>query len=237
MVAKSFQSMKQIGEPYPVGNKMYVKVLNEKTGTERQVRWYTDAEYAKMYPEETKTVAKKYGSLKEALGFTNGYITIFKGDTYSQLDWFRLSNARYHRRWGWYVVSTEEVPEDLPEGITPVKLIWESISINNESLKPEDAVKGVIDSLLYEESSSEYVGTIGERLTLTATVVAARPMTGYYGPSTMHTLEDAAGNRYIWTTSAKTWTEGSQKTFKGSVREHKMIKNVKCTILTRCSEI
>ena len=237
MVAKSFQSMKQMGEPYPVGNKMYVKVLNEKTGTERQVRWYTDAEYVKMYPEEVKTVAKKYGNLKEALGFTNGYITIFKGDTYSQLDWFRLSNARYHRQWGWYVVSTEEVPEDLPEGITPIKLMWESISINDESLKPEDTIKSAIDSLLYEESSSEYVGTIGERLTLTLTVTAARSISGYYGHSMAHTMEDEDGNIFVWITGAKNWPVGSVKTIKGTVKEHKEFRNVKQTVLTRCTEV
>ena len=41
MVAKSFQSMKQMGEPFVEKGKMYVNVQNEKTGTIRKVRWYT----------------------------------------------------------------------------------------------------------------------------------------------------------------------------------------------------
>ena len=51
MVAKSFQNMKQLGEPFNEKGKMYVNVKNEKSGTVRKVRWYTESEYAKMYGE------------------------------------------------------------------------------------------------------------------------------------------------------------------------------------------
>ena len=50
-VAKSFQEMEQVTEPYAAGGKMYVKVKHPNTGNIRQVRWYTDAEYSKYYPE------------------------------------------------------------------------------------------------------------------------------------------------------------------------------------------
>ena len=43
MVAKSYQGMELVTEPYDVNGRMYVKVKNEKTGTVRQVRWYTEA--------------------------------------------------------------------------------------------------------------------------------------------------------------------------------------------------
>ena len=42
MVAKSFQAMTQIGEPFEMSGTMYVMVQNEKTGTIRKVRWYTE---------------------------------------------------------------------------------------------------------------------------------------------------------------------------------------------------
>ena len=51
MVAKSYQKMKQLGEPFKDKGKMYVKVITEK-GNEKTVRWYSDIEYAKMYPDE-----------------------------------------------------------------------------------------------------------------------------------------------------------------------------------------
>ena len=94
MVAKSFQSMKQLGEPFCEKGKMYVKVQNEKSGTVRKVRWYTEAEYAKMYGEKVEAPAKVSSVQKQVLGFEKGYVTIFKGDTYANLEWFQKSIAR-----------------------------------------------------------------------------------------------------------------------------------------------
>lgn len=236
-VAKSFQSMKQITEPYMVSGRMYVKVQNEKTGATRQVRWYTDAEYAKLYPEEKKAEDTALRSQKQALGFDKGYITIFKGDTYASLEWFQQSIARYTRYWGWYIVSTDELPEDIPDGITPIQLPWDAVGMETGSLKPEHLVIKAVEALLYDESKSEFVGSIGERLTLTLAVTAARSIDGYYGHSTAHTMEDENGNVFVWITGAKNWPVGAIKTIKGTVKEHKEYKNVKQTILTRCTEV
>ena len=43
MVAKSYQNLQQIGTPYSVNGRMYVKVA-APTGP-KQVRWYTENEY------------------------------------------------------------------------------------------------------------------------------------------------------------------------------------------------
>ena len=61
MVAKSFQNMEMLTEPFEENGRMYIKVRNPKTGTERKVRWYTEKEYNKMYPDSVvsqKTVTK-----------------------------------------------------------------------------------------------------------------------------------------------------------------------------------
>lgn len=235
MVAKSFQSMTQIGEPYMSSGRMYVQVKNEKTGATRQVRWYTEAEYAKMYGEKSADKPAEFKTQKKALGFENGYITIFKGDTYSNLEWFQRSIARYCKWWGWYIVSTETVPVDLPVGITPVELKWELVGEDNGALKAEHIVKQAVESLIYDESDSEFVGSVGERIDVEVTVIAARRQDGYYGPSTIHHMEDAAGNRYLWNTGSKSWEVGDKRHIKGTVKEHKVIKNVNVTILTRCT--
>ena len=41
-VAPSFQNFEFLSEPYEVSGKMYIRVRNPKTGTERQVRWYDE---------------------------------------------------------------------------------------------------------------------------------------------------------------------------------------------------
>ena len=79
MVAPSFQGFEFLTEPYSANGKMYIRVRNPKTGTERQVRWYDNAEFRKLYPSVKVEIKDKYyRSRKEVLGFDKGYITIFK---------------------------------------------------------------------------------------------------------------------------------------------------------------
>lgn len=108
-VAPSFVNFTFLSEPYTKGDKMYVDVQNPKTSTKRTVRWY---------PEPVKV------DYKHILGFDKGYITLLKGDE----KWLSQSNARYHRKWGWYIVSEEEVPE-LPIGISMSRLTWENAQL------------------------------------------------------------------------------------------------------------
>ena len=56
MVAKSYQSLEQLSDIYTVNGKKYVKV-RLKSGAEKQVRFYSDIEYAKLYPEDKETAA------------------------------------------------------------------------------------------------------------------------------------------------------------------------------------
>ena len=51
-VAKSYKSYTICGEPYEKNGKMYIVIAHPNTGNRREARWYTDAEYAKMYGEK-----------------------------------------------------------------------------------------------------------------------------------------------------------------------------------------
>lgn len=234
-VAKSYQKLPQIGEAYVTeNNKLYINI-QMPSGKVKTVRAYTETEYAKMYGEKIEKPVSEFIHQKQALGFEKGYITIFRGDTYANLEWFQDSIARYCKWWGWYIVSTDEIPQDIPEGIVPVQLAWELVGTEQGCLKPDEKVKMGVESVLYESSNSEFIGNVGERLTLTLKVIAAHQKDGVYGLSTVHYLEDDDGNRYLWNTSAKSWNPGEQYSLKGTVKDHKIIKNVKTTILTRCS--
>lgn len=236
-VAKSFQSFEMLTEPYIVSGKQYVKVRNPKTGTERQVRWYSTSEFEKLYPEMVQTQDTFCNPQKEALGFTKGYITIFKGDTHAHIDWFRASIARYARWWGWYIISTEEIPNDLPDGLEPIQLPWDIVGNDNGKLKPESVIQKAIDALIYDEGTSEFVGEIGERIELTLTVTRAIEIENNYGHSMMHIMEDDCGNVYVWTTAAKSWPEGAVKHVRGTIKDHRTYKNTKQTVLKNCREI
>ena len=236
MVAKSYQSLTQVGNPYESAGKMYVKVKNEKTGNIRQVRWYSDAEYQKLYGEAPvhKEVPK---TAKEVLGFANGPITIFKGNTYTYLEWFRESVCRYNKTFGWYCPSDETLPIDIPSELTPITVEWNLVGLADGSLKAEHVVKAEIEKLVYEPSTSQFQGTIGARLEIEVTVVSTYKGDGYYGPYTAHTFEDADGNRYSWSTGSKSWEVGSAHHIRATVKDHKTYKNTNVTVLTRCMEV
>jgi hypothetical protein len=238
-VAKSYQELEIVGDVFVSSGRQYVNV-KLKSGKTKTVRWYSDAEYRKMYPEAVavdRSTDPYYKPQKEVLGFTKGYITIFKGDTYSELDWFRASVARYARWWGWYIISTDEIPEDLPSGIEPIRLPWDMVGQEDGNLKSEHLVKEAVESLIYEGSDSEFQGTIGERLELFLTVEKTIELDGNYGRSTMHLMYDESGNLYVWTTASKCWAPGSEHHIRGTVKDHRIYKNEKQTMLTRCTEV
>lgn len=149
MVAKTFKDYTIVSEVYEDGKNKYVKVQHPRTGNIRQVRWYTPQEYLKKYPEDAAAVGDPYNR-KKMLGFDNGYITIFKGNVVGNADWFSLSNARYHNTWGWYIVSTEEVPKDLPKDVVPIALSWEDVS-ERDILRPQADIAKVVHKLKFSK--------------------------------------------------------------------------------------
>ena len=237
MVAKSYQKLKIVKEPYDVNGKMYVQV-EMSNGAHKQVRWYSDKEYAKYYGETPSHENDPYWkSQKEVLGFKNGFITIFKGNTYDNKEYFKSIGAVYRKFWGWGLSSEIELPSDIPEDVVPVRLDWSAVGTDDEVLKPDDAVRAAVDALICDPSPSEFVGEIGERIEKELTVVKALELDGYYGHSIMHIMEDADQNVYVWTTASKSWSEGSTRKVRGTIKDHRTYKATKQTILTRCAEV
>lgn len=236
MVAPTFQNFEKLSEPYLVSGKMYIRVKNPKTGTERQVRWYDDKEYKKAFKPKDEGV-NEFGwtpNLKVALGFEKGNITIFKTPIDDEDEWFKASAARYCVHWGWYFPSTAVLPSDLPEGLEPISLSWEQVSKDGTSLLPKGELRAFIDKLLYGESISKHQGSIGERIERTVILQKTHSFDGAYGTTYVYTFEDADKNVYSWITAAKALANGSTYILKGTVRDHNIHKGVEQTVLTRC---
>lgn len=232
LVAKTYQNWEIVSAISFENGKEYVHVKNPKNGRDKKVRVYSNKEYEKMYGE-TK---EKLPSAQHALGFDNGYITIFKGDQKEEEneDFFRNSNARWARWWGWYIVSTESIPEKLPFGIEPITLNWADVSRDGR-LKTDTEVAAIVDKLLYDESTAEFIGAIGDRLDLVLTVDKAIEVEGYYGKSTMHIMHDCLGNVFIWSTGSKTLTVGNTYTMRGTIKQHSIYQGTPQNFLTRCT--
>ena len=233
-VAPSFQNFEFLSDPFIENNKTYIKVRNPKTGTVRTVRWYED---------KTKTITvtppiiTKKNPQKNALGFQKDYVTIFKGNTELYTDWFNSFNARYCKWWGWYIVSTEEIPFDLPAELTPVALPWSFVGDDKGCLKSDESIKTMVESLLYDAHPSRFIAEVGHRIEKEIIVTKNIPIEGNYGQSFIHVMEDKENNVYVWITSAKDWPIGTRKKIRGTIKDHKIYRNVKQNILTNCREV
>lgn len=236
MVAPSYQKYIQIGDPYTVSGKMYVRLRHPSTGNERQARWYTEAEYNKLYPAAAEEMPR-YTFQKKIFGFDKEYIYIFKGITSSNEEWFEQHpRMRYCTYWGWFMESRYELPA-LPEGVEAVQLPWVEVGDSDGALRPETAVKNAVNALLYGISASKWQGSVGERITRTLVVIKNIPVENQYGQSHVFVFKDEEQNEYSWVTATKNYPVGTVITLKGTVKEHVTKYNTQSTILTRCTEV
>ena len=147
MVAPSFQSMTIVSDIYLKNGRTYVDVRNESTSKTRSVRWYNDEEYAKQYgilPQPTETAG--FPGLKQARGFSDGPILVVSNANNSNesAEWLNASNARFATDIGWYFVSTEKLPDDIPEHFQLVSLTWEEFSKDETHAKTSAELKAII---------------------------------------------------------------------------------------------
>lgn len=231
MVAKSYQNLQQIGEPYTRNGRQYIKVAT-KSG-EKEVRFYSEDEYYRMYPDETPK-NKKIKSLKEVLGFEKGYISLFRGEYDEDADFLQSSATRYNRLFGWFCPSSSELPNELPDGVTPVVLNWDDIAVDEDTLLAEQVVRRTVEGILFQPSGSEHQGEVGDRVSAQVIVKKVMPIDGMYGRTYFHVFHDLKGNVYTWNTKTQCLTQGKTITLIGTVSAHDVYRNEKQTKLVRC---
>ena len=130
-VAKSYQGLPIVEEPYEKNKKMYCKV-RLKSGKVKEVRLYTEKEYEKLYP----LPEPKWAPQRKMLGFGDeGYIIIFNSKPEFE-KFYSRGPFRYSRFFGWYLPGNETVPV-LPDGIIPKVLPWEIVGNTDGELKEE----------------------------------------------------------------------------------------------------
>ena len=134
LVAKTYQGLPVVQEPYEKNKKMYCKV-RMKSGSDKEVRVYSQKEYDKMYPAP----APKWKPQREMLGFgEDGFILVFNNAPEFE-EFYERGPFRFHRVFGWYLPVNEIVPALLP-GIVPKVLSWEIVGRNDGELIEETAL-------------------------------------------------------------------------------------------------
>ena len=235
--AKSYQNLKIETEPYSMNGRQYVKV-RMNNGSLKEVRWYSDAEYANLYQNAVgypNRTSPYWRPQKHTLGFEKGYITIFSNVDEEYADYMRSIGCNLRSWWGWCLHSDKELAGPLPAGVLSHRLNWTDVSDNDETLfSDSNKIAAAVERAIYGDPTSEFVGKIGDKYEDILTVIKAIPVEGQYGLSTIHVFKDDIDNVFSWTTAAKTLTVNKTYYIKGSIKDHKQYRGVNQTVLTRC---
>lgn len=247
-VAKSYAELEKTSSVFEENGRSYIKI-KLSTGKEKTVRAYTAKEYKQLYHEDppcgngaqpsVKVKAPAGPVVKNILGFQEGYIWIFKGDLERAEYWFeQTKECRFHCQIGWYIVSTESVPFDIPSCIQSVQLPWELVGNEDGTLKRKEDIENALCLIrMDKQSKSTFQGQIGQRLEVSVYVdkVVDLAANQYGSINHLHTFIDDKENIYIWSTASRRLNEGDSLRIRGTVKEHKNYQGVQQTIFTRCS--
>ena len=239
-IAPSFEKNYTIeSEPFEKNGKLYIKIKHKNTGNLRDARAYTAEEHAKIYGRSNTAASDSkpaFGSQKGPLGFEKGYITVILGNTEPYKIWLKENKARYCRFWGWYIISTDELPTEIPSELKLVTLNWSDVGQDNGYLKPEKEVETILNKILYPETNTKFIGNIGDRLEFYLIVDKVCKKEGYYGVSYYHIMHDIDNNIFIWST-AKMLEEGKEYHLRATIKDQNIYKGNRQNIITRAQEI
>ena len=235
-VAKTYANMEVQGEPFKENGRMYVNVVSSK-GI-KKVRWYTEAEYKRMYPDAVAESDIMDFNAYHAFGFDPvGYITLYKGANVEEWAENDRHNIYYNYTFLYYTPGRLELPV-LSDGIEPIQLKWEDVMAHDDRMKPHEEVKKYVNSLLLLDGSgkSQYQGVKDEWLQKTVTVKEKKSKDSHFGTKHTYTLEDSENNLYVWETGSKDYPIAQTVSLKMKVKEHKEINNNKTTVVWYCKE-
>lgn len=232
-VAKTYAHMEIQGDPFSENKRMYVNVLAPK-GI-KKVRWYSDAEYARMYPNEVKD-EPEFNAYR-AFGFNDSdYITLYKGRNVEEWAENDRHNIWNNLVFGYYTPGRLELP-NLTEGIEIVQLRWEQVAAKGNTMKPAEEVQKIVQSLIGMVSNSEYQGEKDEWIQKEVVVREKKSRDSRYGEKHTYVLVDTENNTYVWETNTKDYAIDVAVSLKMKVKEHKEINGEKVTVVWYCKEV
>ena len=237
--AKTYENYPLDGEPFEESKRMYVYVISPKG--KKKVRWYSDVEYAKMYPKAEVTEQPTF-NMRYAFGFREeGFITLYKGNeddirAWAQAEW--PPKAWYNTLFHFYTPGFMPIV-NLPENITPVKLTWDEVKLNDTQLKSETEVENYVTTRITDAATytSQFQGIENEWLEKEVTIRENKISENHFGEKHTHFMFDTEGNTYVWETGAKNFEVGLAIKLKMKVKAHKKINGENCTIVWYCKEI
>lgn len=192
-----------------------------------------------------KAIANRGENLRKA-GFgqeeIDGVVTwvIYRvvGNTFEIKDELKALGCKFKPQVGWYAPAALETHEC--QRLTEKEVLRENVFIEWKD-KDEIEPLWIERRRAIEESPSQWVGNIGDRIEIRVKI--DRAFEGSYsfsgGPwglktTYMYLMHDEAGNIYKWSTSCY-YQEGDECHFRATVKDHSEYRGVKQTQLSRCT--
>jgi hypothetical protein len=98
-----------------------------------------------------------------------------------------------------------------------------SIPVYNKAIKPKA-----------EKKVSEYVGSIGDKITVKVKLKFKTAIDGYYGTTLLHNFEDENGNIFVWFGNKSIGVVDDQyDILTATIKDHREYQDVKQTVITR----
>ena len=216
----------------------------------KDVRMYTDIEYERMQRSKkraaekkrkeweakaTERIAKQNLRTLKKYGFENVDAYLVLGNTYDIKDELKEAGAKFSPELHW-VLPTE------PTWLTTHRYVKVSVAdiftVSNGYFVLRDDIHEFMEAL--EPVRGEYIGKVGQRLSITATLTKAIPYDASFGyqrritTGYIYIFETADGNTLVWRTTSARLDTDKEYDIIGTVKEHSEYDKVRQTVLTRC---
>jgi len=221
-VAKTYARFPIDGDVFIENKRMYVNVKTSK-GL-KKVRWYSDAEYRRMYPDVPIQDIMMSFNARHAFGFGDaGYVTLYKGPESEIEAWAHSSwppKAWHNLTFGYYTPSKFDVGEP-PKGVEPIVLTWDEVKQDTIHMKSHEEVRKYVDVLLGTSTPQTNEWTPGDWIEKTLIVGEKETKEGNFGTKHTYTMYDAEGNIFVWETGARDYKVDVEVSLKMKVKEVK----------------
>ena len=217
----------------------------------KEVRLYTEKEYAAMQTSKERAKIKKEQEQKEKMereyeanrvkwlednGFdAEGRTYMFYGDSYSIKDELKEAGFRFNPLLKWHRAT----PANYEDKVIEFKFEeLYTMSAWGKGTQNENAQK-IVEARVAEVNGSinrEWYGKIGQKIDkILVTLVHKGSFESKFGYTNILKFEDAEGHLFTWFTATVREEEiGTKFYLNGTIKEFSEYKGEKSTILTRC---
>jgi len=218
--------------------KIYTPEYEKKLAEQREKRWQKKVAEYKAQASGKNAEFFKRNAFDEA-----GVTYVALGNTYQIKDQLKEAGFKYDTVFGWHadheVVAYPTVAINAADVFGKNDYDWYVWELA-DAKKIKSIIREANDQQTAAKDTSEYVGSVGEKITVTATLERAHEYSYSIGwktiYSTAYTFKDDAGNTIVWKTQKYLDVkEGQQVTVTGTVKEHNTYKGKKQTIITRAN--